>query len=81
MPARVTKAAVEGAIEAASAIGRTAAKAVTDMLVGVVEGVKAIGGAIPSTLPPQAALPTEERVHPSDATEETSSPGGDNGGQ
>jgi hypothetical protein len=34
--------AVNGAIEAAGSIGNTAVKAVKDMLVGVVEGVKEI---------------------------------------
>ena len=37
--------AVGGAIEAAGTIGNTAVKAVKDMLVGVVEGVKEIASA------------------------------------
>ncbi|HTR44739.1 MAG TPA: hypothetical protein VMH06_03435 [Thermodesulfovibrionales bacterium] len=42
----VAKVAVGGAIEAAGGIGNTAVKAVKEMLIGVVEGVKEIGSAI-----------------------------------
>jgi hypothetical protein len=67
----VAKAAVEGAIEGASEVGRTAVKAVTDMLVGVVEGVKGVGGAALPTSPPKAALPPEEKAPSSNAPEGT----------
>jgi hypothetical protein len=41
----VAKLAVGGAIETAGAIGQTALKAVKDMLVGVVEGVRDVANA------------------------------------
>jgi len=52
----VAKVAVGGAIETAGTIGNTAVKAVKDMLVGVVEGVKEVASAaLPK--PRQAATP------------------------
>jgi hypothetical protein len=41
-----TQAAAQGALEAAGALSHTAVKAVTDVLVGAVEGVKDILGAV-----------------------------------
>jgi hypothetical protein len=49
----VAKVAVSGAIEAAGTIGNTAVKAVTGVLLGVVEGVKEVAS---------AALPTSQRT-------------------
>ena len=46
----MAKVAVGGAIEAAGAIGATALKAVREMLVDVLEGVKEVAGAaLPKT--------------------------------
>lgn len=48
------KAAVGGAIDAAGTLGQSALRAVTDILVGTVEGVKEVAGAV---LPKPAAPP------------------------
>lgn len=66
----VAKVAVGGAIETAGTIGNTAVKAVKDMLVGVVEGVKEVAGA---ALPKPRPAATPE-VIPSPAPGVTESP-------
>ncbi|HCC68870.1 MAG TPA: hypothetical protein DEP99_03180, partial [Nitrospiraceae bacterium] len=64
------KVAVGGAIEAAGTIGVTAVRAVTDMLVGVVEGVKEIAGAALPKPRPTVATP-EEKHKPTETPETT----------
>ena len=61
----VAQVAVGGAIETAGAIGNTALKAVKDMLVGVVEGVKEIASAAlpkPRTTSPDITPPSNPEV-------------------
>jgi hypothetical protein len=62
------KAAVGGAIDAAGTLGQSALRAVTDILVGAVEGVKEVAcAALPKTAspaPPVETKPAPEKESP-----------------
>lgn len=68
----VAKVAVGGAIETAGTIGNTAVKAVKDMLVGVVEGVKEVAGAaLPKPKISPEVAPSSSAVTPPESPEIT----------
>jgi hypothetical protein len=65
----VAKVAVQGAIEAAGSVGTTATKAVKEILIGVVEGVRAVAAA---AFPANGSAARDARPTPDDTQPKTS---------